>query len=198
MKGQSVKTWATLDGVFAAVGGSVNESKLKALRRYFTAAIGSAGLSRPIEDPMLLRRRLIQQLRAEAVSPGTTQALVQFYMGVIRRAAIAMLIPPPPEGPWTRTWQSVLDLAEDASGTKAAVRSLAGWATDKGIEPTNIKEGHYREWLHDLRFDENAVAATKAILHNWAIQPQPPSVASDDSRTERLRRKAANGTVALD
>jgi len=107
--------------------------KLKLLRRHFGAAVGPDGLSRPVDDPMILRRQLIEQMRREEVSPGTIQALVQFYMGIIRRAALAGLLPPPPEGPWTRTWQSVLDLAEETTGAKAHLRSLAGWATDKAL-----------------------------------------------------------------
>jgi len=187
---------ATLEGIFKAVEGRVNTGKLKLLRRFFGAAVGSDGMSSPVEDPMILRRQLIEQMRKEEVSPGTIQALVQFYMGIIRRAALAGLIPPPPEGPWTRTWQSVLDHAED--GAKAHLRSLAAWATDKALEPGDLEDRHFREWLEVLKREESAVATVREALQKWARQPDPPGVASDEARAERLRRKATNGSVALD
>src|SRR5258706_6921647 len=123
-KGQYMRTRATLETIFKAVEGRVSVGKLKQLRRYLRAAVGSDGLSRPIDDPMILRRRLIEQMRGEAVPAGTIQALVQFYMGLIRRAALTGLIPPPPEGPWTRAWQSVFDIAEEFFGSKDNAQSL--------------------------------------------------------------------------
>src|SRR5205823_2427592 len=125
-------------------------------------------------------------------------AFVQFYMGIIRRAALAGLILPPPEGPWTRTWQAVLDLAEEMTGAKAHLRSLAGWATDKSIEPENLEERQLEEWVKDLKRDQSAVTAAREVLQKWATQPIPSSVASDESRAERLRRKAGTGSVALE
>jgi hypothetical protein len=193
-----VRTKATLEGIFKAFEDSVSAGKLKLLRRYFGAAVGSDGLACPVDDPMIPRRQLIEQMRREDVSSGTIQALVQFYMGIIRRAALAGLIPPPPEGPWTRSWQSVLDLAEETTGAKAPLRSLAGWATDKALEPDHLEDRHFQEWLEDLKREESAATAVREVLQKWARQPAPPAVASDETRAERLRRKAANGSVALD
>ncbi len=193
-----MRTRATLEAIFKAVQGRVSDDKLKHLRRYFGAALGSAGLTQPVDDPMVLRCQLIHQLRKEDVSAGTIQAFVQFYMGIVRRAALARMIPPPPEGPWTRTWQSVLDFAEGIPGAKAHVRSLAGWATDKSLEPENLKEKHFDEWVRDLKRDEIAITAAREVLQKWTTQPPRPTLVSDDARAERLRRKAVNGSVALD
>jgi hypothetical protein len=190
-----VKTAASLEAIFKAVEGRVSPQKLRQVRRHLVAVLGSEGLARPVDDPMILRRQLIAQLRRAAVSAGTVEALIQFYMGIVRRAALAGLIPPPPEGPWTRVWQSVLDLAEGLSG-KAQVRSLAAWATEKGIEPHTLRRTHFKKWTEDVKLGESAIMAAREVLERWVRQPTPPAVASDAIRAERLRRKAAHGSVS--
>ena len=68
----------SLEGILKAVEGRVSPPKLKQLRRYFVAALGTPAFNLPVDDPMILRRLLIEQMRTEDVSPGTIQALVQF------------------------------------------------------------------------------------------------------------------------
>ncbi len=193
-----MKRETPLAAILKAVEGRVNPQKLKQLRRYFVSALGTPDLSQPVEDPMILRRELIAQMRKERVPAGTIEALAQFYMGIIRRAALVGLILPPPEGPWTRTWQSVLDLAEEKSAGKAQVRSLAGWATEKGLEPQQVGSQQLNDWLEDLKIEEGDITAVWKVLECWTTRPTAPTVASDPTRAERLRRKASHGSVSVE
>jgi hypothetical protein len=167
-----MKKAASLEAILKAVQGRVNPHKLRQVRRYFASALGADGLTQPVEDPMILRRQLVEEMRRAGVSAGTVEALIQFYMGIVRRAALAGLIPPPPEGPWTRAWQSVLDLGEEF-GAKAHVRSLAGWATDKGIEPQAVQRCHFKGWIQDLKLDNSAVTAAREVLERWSLRWTP-------------------------
>src|SRR5688572_17459405 len=95
--------------LFAALAPKVDDRKLAqvsiALERGFGAPLDAVAIGDPIE----IRRLLAEQLKRDGSSAGIVQAYEQFFMGLVRRAALDGLIPPPPEGPWTQQWQAVLD-----------------------------------------------------------------------------------------
>jgi len=178
--------------------GQVNQHKLNHVRRLFRSSLGEELYSTELDDPIVLRRHLVEEMRRETASAGTVQAISQFFMGIVRRAAIEHLVPPPPEGPWTKSWQSVLDLAEESQGTKAKIRSLAGWGTERHVEPSDVEAQHFLEWVSDLKLDKSAIPAVEKVLNRWQSQLQPPAVLSDSIRAERLKRKALHGTVYVE
>src|SRR5690348_13833944 len=98
-----------LQQILDLVAGKVNPQKLEKLKQKLEEALGGPLSTHLVEDPIIIRRRLVELLRREGTSQGVVQSLEQFYMGIIRRASIERLLPPPPEGPWTREWQSVLN-----------------------------------------------------------------------------------------
>lgn len=109
----------SLKEVLAVGADKVDSRKMRLLEEKLELALDCPLSERLVDDPMVIRRRLVEQLRSENTKPGTVQALEQCYMGAIRRAAVKGLIPAPPEGPWTRAWQSVLDLSSGVPSTRA-------------------------------------------------------------------------------
>lgn len=175
--------------------GQVSPQRLRQLVQKLELALGRPLSSHTVNDPVVLRRSLVEQLRREGASAGSIQSLTQCLMGIIRRAAVDGLLPAPPEGPWTRTWQSVLDFAGQNNGVKAYIRSLGAWATKHHLDPDEIKPSDLQEWLRDLVMDANAVPVIQGLLREWAKQPLVAALESDSIRATRLRRKAMNGTV---
>ncbi|MBU4272036.1 MAG: hypothetical protein KKA28_09270 [Planctomycetes bacterium] len=147
----------------------------------------------------MIRRALVEQLRSEGASAGTIQALSQCFMGIIRRAAVDGLLPAPPEGPWTRTWQSVLDFAGQKNGVKALARSLAAWATERHLEPREVDIEQLRKWMDMFVIKEQSLRVVKDVLAKWLRLPlDHGALQSDEVRSERLRRRAMNGTVQVE
>jgi hypothetical protein len=173
----------------------VSPQKLRQIIQKLESALGPPLSRHRVNDPIILRRSLVEQLRSEGASAGSIQALTQCFMGIVRRAAVGGLLPAPPEGPWTRTWQSVLDFAEQNNGVKSYVRSLGAWATEHHLEPEEIEPSDLRKWLGDLLVDAGALPVMQGLLHGWAEQPWGAKLKSDSIRVERLRRKSLGGTV---
>lgn len=185
-----------LKTLFDGATGQVTPQKLRQIAQKLESAVGCPLAACPVDDPIILRRTLVEQLRSDGASAGTIQALTQCFMGIIRRAAVDGLIAAPPEGPWTRTWQTVLDFAGQNNGAKSHVRSLGAWATEQHLEPEDIETRHLRKWSADLVIDECAVPVVQDLLREWADRPKDAaSPESDSIRAERLRKKAAGGTV---
>lgn len=182
-----------LQNILDRASGQVSPQKLRQIVQRLETSLGRPLSRYRVNDPIIVRRSLVEQMRSEGASAGSIEALTQCFMGIIRRAAVDGLLHAPPEGPWTRTWQSVLDFAEQNNGVKAYVRSLGAWATERHLEPEEVETSDLRKWLVDLVVDASALPVMQRLLLGWAEQPS--GVKSDSVRTERLRRKSRGGTV---
>ena len=177
--------------------GNIDEKKLRRLSETLEAAY-----SRPLTDvssdePMLIRRAMIRHLKHLGVSPGNLQAMEQLFMGTVRRAAVKGLIPAPPEGPWTRLWQTVIDKAADKRPTKSLLRTLAAWATERELQPSEVDTMQLQEWCDQcLGGDNSEMSRVRRIIEDWANDcHETLSDATVFQLNERLRRKAQRGTV---
>src|SRR5579872_6373255 len=144
--------------------GKVEHRKLEQLKRKLEDALDGPLSSQIVDDPIIIRRLLVEKLRSEGVSPGVIHSFEQLFMGIIRRAAINGLLPAPPEGPWTRAWQSVLDIASTVQKAKAPLRSLAAWATARDLTPSDLEEHHIKSWCKDLQIDRDTSCIVEQIL----------------------------------
>jgi len=172
--------------------GKVNEHKLRQITQRLETALGGPLASQRLDDPILIRRQLVAQLRVEGASLGTIQALEQFFMGVVRRAAVEGLIPAPPEGPWTRAWQTVLG---ESPRHRSRVRALAAWATERGWEPSDVDARRLREWAMQSNCGEATHLALRSLLSGLPKASQERIRESSSVLTQRLKMKAARGTV---
>ncbi|MBU4399146.1 MAG: hypothetical protein KKE86_07405 [Planctomycetes bacterium] len=189
----------TLRAVLDRAEGQVNSHKWRQLCEKLEAGLARPLASQVLDDPIMIRRALVEQLRSEGASAGTIQALSQCFMGIIRRAAVDGLLPAPPEGPWTRTWQSVLDFAGQKNGVKALARSLAAWATERHLEPREVDIEQLRKWMDMFVIKEQSLRVVKDVLAKWLRLPlDHGALQSDEVRSERLRRRAMNGTVQVE
>lgn len=180
---------ADLDAVLAPTARKLGTRRVEELRARLERVINS-DVRLLSADPMLVRRGLIEQLRSEGASRGTIEHFEQLFMGTIRRAAVAGLLPPPPEGPWTRRWQAILEGAP-AAGTRAAIRHLAAWATARNLEPDAVDDGKVHSWSRDAFVSEPVVANIRRLLAAAAEVSTP----ADRVLLRRLRQKATNGRV---
>lgn len=187
-----------LKKVLSTAVGKVDPRKLKKLEQKLEDALGSSLSSQPVDDPIMIRQRLAELLRNEGVSPGVVHSFEQLFMGIIRRASIEGLIPAPPEGPWTRAWQSVLDTTTKARGAKALLRSLASWATARGLTPKDIGADRLNAWAKDRLVDAEAMHMIEDILSHWSLTSESGVLVNDSLLAERLRKKALQGTVKAD
>ena|SRR5581483_2756091 len=137
----------TLRQLFAAVEAKVDPRKLAQASAVLERAFGVALDEIAITDTMDIRRRLAEQLKREGSSAGIVQAHEQFFMGVVRRAALDGIIPPPPEGPWTQQWQAALDGSSHVKGARAPCgHSQPGQpdeATNVAFDPADTKDADY-------------------------------------------------------
>jgi len=180
-----------LQSVLDASCGKVNSPKMAKLQHKLEAALGRSLGEYELEDPIVVRRELVRYLRQHGESRGNLQAIEQLYMGVIRRAAVQGVIHAPPEGPWTKAWQSVLDVAD----SKSLIRTLAGWATDNGLEPDDILLKHLKEWADTVKVDRGLFDGVITVLNCWKKLPREGSVHCHVVLTERLLKKAQCGSV---
>jgi len=187
----------TLRDVLTAAAKKVDARRLEQLGRILERAVGRSLSSQAIDDPIVIRRLLAETLREDGISVGVVQSFEQFYMGVIRRAAVDGLIPPPPEGPWTRDWQAVLDASADMKRVRAPLRSLAAWATTYHLRPEDVRTTHLHAWHDDLRISDVALTIVQDALHRSADIPIPTTLSSDPVLLDRLRRKALHGSVRV-
>ena len=185
----------TLRDVLTAAAEKVDARKLEQLGRILERAVGRPLSSQALDDPIAIRRLLADTLSKEGISVGVVHSFEQFYMGVIRRAAVGGLIPAPPEGPWTRDWQSVLDISTDMKRVRASLRSLATWATMRHLRPEDIHTSHLRAWRDDLRIGDVALTIVQDALRRSAGTPIPTTLSSGPLLLDRLRRKASYGSV---
>jgi len=95
----------TLRDVLTAAAEKVDARRLEQLGRVLERAVGRSLSSQAIDDPIVIRRLLAETLREDGISVGVVHSFEQFYMGVIRRAAVDGLIPPPPEGLYLCTFR---------------------------------------------------------------------------------------------
>lgn len=191
---KSRKGLADLKAVLVAGAGKLDQEKLGVLTEALEGSLACPLSSCVVTDPIVIRRRLVEYLRATGAPSGKIQFLEQLFMGVVRRASLKGLIPPPPEGPWTRAWQSVLDHA--SPGTKAVLRTLAAWATSRGLDPPNLKTAHLELWARHLSLDSRSVIrARQALAYPPSVLSHLPPL-SDNVRETRLRRKAMYGSVS--
>jgi hypothetical protein len=193
-----MKSSVDLKRILEVAVGKVDSRKLEKLEQKLEDALGCPLSSQEVDDPIIIRHRLAEKLRSEGVSPGVVHSFEQLFMGIIRRASIEGLLPAPPEGPWTRAWQSVLDLTTKAQGSKSPLRSLASWATNRGLAPEDIQENQLRAWAKDLTIDREALPVVQYILSQWLPASDYEVLSSDSILLERLRKKALRGTVKVD
>lgn len=184
-----------LQKVISIAIGKVDPRKLEKLEQKLEEALGSPLSSQLIDDPIVIRRRLAELLRNEGVSPGVIHSFEQLFMGIIRRASIEGLIPAPPEGPWTRDWQSVLDMTSKTQKAKSLLRSLASWATARGFTPKDIEANRLKVWKQDRLIDEQSLYLVENILIRWSLTAESGIFVNDSLLSERLQKKALQGTV---
>lgn len=184
----------TLGRVLEAVADKVDGRKLATLKEKLERALGQACTEVECGDPMLIRSLLTARMRADGASEGMVQSYEQFYMGVIRRAALNGIVEPPPEGPWTQRWQSVLVTAKNFKGMKAEVRALAAWATLHRIEPETVSPDVVERWASERRLDQDL---DKARLESVLAEHRRRASATSPSSelAERLHKKAVRGSV---
>lgn len=182
----------SVQDVIEKYAGKVNEQKLRQVRQRLEIAFGGTLSDQPLDDPILIRRKLVAQLRIERASAGTIQALEQFFMGLVRRAAVDGLIPAPPEGPWTRPWQAVLASTERL---RSHIRTLAAWATDQGLEPSEVDSSRLTEWADKAGCDSDSFTEIQSLLANFCKSSKARILKSASVLTERLRMKATRGSV---
>ncbi|MDQ6660177.1 MAG: hypothetical protein M3Z24_04340 [Chloroflexota bacterium] len=175
--------------------GKVDARKLEQLKRKLEDALGCPLASQQVDDPMIIRFRLVEQLRDEGVSPGMIQSFEQLFMGIIRRASVMNLIPAPPEGPWTRAWQSVIDEGSKVRKAKSPLRSFASWASAHGLTPLDIDMHYLKLWIEDLHINREAQIIVEHVLARWVPPASSAPLLSDALLTERLQKKALTGTV---
>lgn len=189
---------ADLQAVLQAVAEEMGERKLARLKARLETALGCPLFTQTVDDPMVIRRQLVEHLRKGGSGFGAIQAAEQLFMGVVRRAAVKGLIPAPPEGPWTRSWQSVLDSAAGATGKKAPLRLLAGWATSRHLEPEDVDEDQLAVWIKAVMANEAILPKIRDALSKWESAPYDARLESSAALSERLLRKASRGTVFID
>lgn len=191
---ESNRIGPTLDKVLEAAVDKVDSRKLASLRERLERALRQACTEIECGDPMLIRNLLTAQMRAEGSSEGIVQSYEQLFMGVIRRAALCGIIEPPPEGPWTQRWQSVLTTANDFKGMKSEVRALAAWATTQEIEPEAINPEIIKRWGDARRLDQDL---DKSKLESVLAEHRRRASSVNDSLElgDRLRKKAVRGSV---
>jgi hypothetical protein len=192
---RSEKNWQppSLRELFAAFEAKVDRRKLTQAAGILERAFGTSLDEVRVNDAIETRRRLVEQMKTEGASAGIVQAFEQFFMGVIRRAALDGLIPPPPEGPWTQAWQAVLDGSAQIKGARAPLRSLAAWATMRGHSPLDLSELTMKEWASTAGFSPSAMTAARSGLD--LAQNDRDARVSSNVLIDRLRKKATEGTV---
>ncbi|GAC1394557.1 MAG: hypothetical protein NVS4B11_21270 [Ktedonobacteraceae bacterium] len=181
--------------VLDAAIGTVNPRKLEQLEQKLEIALGCSLYTQEVTDPIVIRFLLAKQLRDSGTSPGVVHSFEQLFMGVIRRAALKGLLPAPPEGPWTREWQSVLDVASEVQKAKAPLRSLAGWATARNIKPLELENDHLEMWVNESMISTMSLQIVKHVLTRWLPMQTNTALISDLQLSNRLQRKAQHGTV---
>ena len=183
----------TLADVIQPSLGKANTQKLSKLTQLIESYFGVILTKIVADDPFVIRKRIVSELRREGSTAGVIQAYEQFFMGIVRRAAVEGVIPAPPEGPWTRNWQTVLDFAHTTKRPKSVVRMLAAWASDKDFEPDQLSQSHLLEWQRtaDVSADTLDVITDLLTEITQCGLPDPRS----DGLTIRLRQKATHGSV---
>ena len=184
----------TLADVLNAASDKVDGRRLTSLQEKLERAFNSSCSEIAVEDPILIRRRLIEYMRQDGASEGMVQSYEQLFMGVARRAALRGVIQPPPEGPWTHRWQRLLIVANEFKGTRMGIRSLAAWATAQGIQPEQVNSQALLLWVSavspSINADGSKVQAVISEYRNRAAEEIPSSILSD-----RLKQKALRGSV---
>ena len=180
-----------LDELLAKYSRSVDRRKLALLRTRLEAALSKPLADVVMRDPVELTNTLSQSMRRLGATAGTIHSLSQFFMGLVRRAAVDGLIPAPPEGPWTQDWQRMISNANPGQHVKLALRSLAAWASSQGIGPTAVRESEIRQWAR-------TVGMKDPMLHDlfrFISDLNAADLTSNSNLLERLQRKAKQGTV---
>ena len=177
--------------------GTVNPRKLEQLEKKLEGALGCSLDIQEVTDPIVIRFLLAKHLRENGTSPGVIHSFEQLFMGVIRRAAVKGLLPAPPEGPWTREWQSVLDVASEVQKAKAPLRSLAGWATARSIKPLEIENDHLEMWANESMLGTTSRQIVEYVLTHWLPTQNSTALISDIHLFDRLQKKAHHGTVKI-
>ena len=178
--------------------GKVDQRKLNQLKQKLEDMLGNPLSSYTVEDPIIIRYRLVEKLRNDGISPGVIHSFEQLFMGIVRRAALAGLIPAPPEGPWTRAWQSVLDGASNVRKAKSLLRTLAGWSTARGLSPSEINTHYLELWATDALVTRECVMIVEQVLAQWQPTAIHTVLLSDSFLSTRLQKKASGGTVKAD
>lgn len=185
----------SLREVLSVGSDKVDARKLRLLEEKLEQALGCPISEQLVDDPIAIRRTLVETLRVEKTKLGTIQALEQCYMGAIRRAAVKGLLPAPPEGPWTRAWQSVLDLSSKVRNTRAPLRSLAAWATAHHVAPEEVSSKQLTAWAKTAMIGESALTGVRQVLGLWSPEALKTPLVSDALLSSRLMKKAERGTV---
>ena len=187
---------ATLAAALTAAEGQVDALKLAKLREVLASALPIPLEEVRSDDPVMLRRSMVKVLRVRGATPGHIQSMEQFFMGVMRRAALVGLAAPPPEGPWTRAWQHLLVLVSEAPRGRSACRALAGWATQRDLEPRDLTSSKLDAAVSARVISEREADTLRPFLELVAADA-PARLPSDEFLAERLRLKASVGTTRI-
>lgn len=182
----------TLQALLDFAAGKVNEQKLRAMTQRLQVALGKQFRNQPVDDPIVIRRKLVAQMKQDGASAGTIEAFAQFFMGIVRRAAVEGLLPAPPEGPWTRAWQAVLG---SSPGNRSQIRVLAAWATEQDLEPSDIDARTWQAWSERAGLDGGDASRLWEQIRRWADKPPDAVLSTASVLTARLKLKANGGSV---
>ena len=170
----------------------VSSQKLSKLLQLVETSYNASAEEIVADDPFAIRRSLVSQLKREGSTAGVIQAYEQFFMGLVRRAAVEGIIPAPPEGPWTRNWQLLLDFAHETKSSKSAVRILAAWASDNELEPDEMTSAQLTKWRESTAVADESLAVMTQLLAKFR---QCDARMLNSKLTDRLRRRAMHGSV---
>jgi hypothetical protein len=173
----------------------VEAKKLDRLREVLERTLKARLESLPFSDPIAMRRTFVNVLKGEGVSDGVIHHYEQLFMGVIRRAAVKGLIEPPPEGPWTAEWQAVLTVAAKMRLGKATIRSLAAWATQRGIGPRELAPEHLAAWIRETMSPNKLAHVAQEAISSWKKSGCEAGAGDAERLAERLKKKAIYGSV---
>lgn len=181
---------ASLHAVLSCAEASVDEAKLASLRTKLTAAFGKDLNRVEVIDPVVVRRQLVEYLQRCGVSRGIVQSYEQLLMGVMRRAALKGMVEAPSDGPWSMAWQRVLDHIGAARG-RSQIRSLAAWASIRGIEPRFINDEILENWSRDCH-----TRISMQLMHSLiTCVGRSVNLDAKNLREQRLVLKASVGSI---
>jgi hypothetical protein len=173
--------------VLALGSGKVDASKLAQIERAIEQVLNSQELEL---DPNTARQGVSSRFKAWGLSPGAVHSLDQAFMGLLRRAALSGLLPPPPEGPWNSQWQLLIDASPD--GSKAVLKALAGWCFRRGVAASDVTNELLAEWQRERHMTASDVRSVADLIPQ-VVKKSHQMQASNPHLLTRLKARNRTG-----